>query len=169
MTSKPLLLAVVSSASLSVLAAMTACTSAKGESSCSAYVVPANTDLAAPVVSFKSDVVPILVNSCGVSSSCHGAQRPPVVGSRSSPLDSSVVYGHLVGTPSTELPSMSFVAAGDAAKSFLLHKVDGDQCLFDAQCEGGSCGVSMPEKLDKLMVTDRDTIRRWVSQGAANN
>ncbi len=159
--------AAVSLAALVVGAA--ACSSSTPSATCTAYAAPAGLDLTTPVVSFNTDVVPILVTSCGISSSCHSTNRPPVVGSRSSPIATATIYGHLVGIPSTALTTMSFVAPSDTAKSFLMHKVDGDQCLFDTQCEGETCGVRMPQNLDPISVANRDTIRRWIAQGAANN
>jgi hypothetical protein len=51
-----------------------------------------------------------------------------------------------------------------------MHKLDGDQCQFDSQCSGGSCLSLMPSGGSELLpVANRDLLRRWIAQGAANN
>jgi hypothetical protein len=69
---------------------------------------------------------------------------------------------------------MNFVKAGDPENSFLMLKLDGDQCLHDSQCVKGTCGGVMPLDNAKpfdnqLPVSERDTFRRWISQGAKQN
>ena len=58
------------------------------------------------------------------------------------------------------------VTPGDPDKSFLLHKLDGDLCVFDESCANGSCGAPMPENNPALPEDKRDAIRRWIAQGA---
>src|SRR4051794_12776428 len=96
-------------------------------STCSAYEVPAETSLAQPTVSFRGDVMPIFRQSCAFSS-CHGSatNHRVYLGSPSTEADPSKVRAGIVGVPATELSTMSYVAAGDPGKSFLLHKLDGD-------------------------------------------
>ena len=48
---------------------------------------------------------------------------------------------------------MPFVTAGDPSKSYLMHKMDGDQCAFDSSCTNGTCGVSMPQASPLLTMT----------------
>ena len=82
--------------------------------------------------------------------------------------DAAAVHRDIVGVPSRVLETMPLVTAGDPAKSFLMHKMDGDQCAFD--CGENSCGSLMPEDGSKpLPVLNRDTIRRWIAQGAQDN
>jgi hypothetical protein len=50
-----------------------------------------------------------------------------------------------------------------------MRKMDGSQCALDAQCAGGSCQSSMPKNEGLLDVTTRDTVRRWIVQGAKND
>jgi hypothetical protein len=141
---------------------------------CPPYVVPAGTDLTMPVVSFKNDVMKVFNTSCGLST-CHGSTTAPqgnlFLGAESAMRsDAAAVYAGLVGKASGELPSMPFVTAGDPSKSYLMHKLDGDQCQYDAQCSGGSCMALMPSGgTQPLPVATRDTIRRWIAQGAADD
>jgi len=152
------------------LASLAGCSSdpkpaADGGGACAEHVVAAGTDLATPVVSFATDVRPILQGSCGLSSSCHGGSRPPLVGRN---LDARTMRANLL-VKSTVLASMAYVAPGDAKNSLLQRKMDGDQCMLDAQCAGRSCGEAMPQGGGLLPVAERDTVRRWIAQGAADN
>ena len=137
------------------------------EKACQAFE-GAGTDLTKPTVSFRNEVVPIFHGSCGFTG-CHAAGRSPVLGTKASPLDPKVVRDSIVGQAAVALPTMSYVTAGDTSKSFLMHKMDGDQCLFDKECKGGSCGDSMPHRAKPLPAAERDIIRRWIAQGAADN
>ena len=58
---------------------------------------------------------------------------------------------------------------GDPTTSFLMHKLDGTQGAFDAQCTGGSCGSRMPAGGAALSVAIRDAIRAWIAAGAVND
>jgi hypothetical protein len=148
-----------------------ACSSPTSGASCETYVVPASFDPTKPTVSFTSDVLPIFEASCGLSTSCHGAQTGPRIflGSRSTPFDPMRVLGDVVGVPSSDLPAMNYVTAGDPSQSFLMHKMDGDQCMLTAKCANNDCGLSMPQNNDVLEVAKRDVVRRWIAQGAQNN
>jgi len=81
----------------------------------------------------------------------------------------------LVGVKSTEDLSMNLVTAGDPSQSFLMHKIDDDQCTLISECMTGpsfrsNCGVFMPYQYpDILDLATRDVIRRWIKQGARNN
>jgi hypothetical protein len=145
-----------------------------GKGSCSAYVVPGGTDLSMPLVSFHDDIMKLFNNSCGAST-CHGTKTLPMGGlflGQESAMrsDAAEVWAGLVGPRSQELPTMAYVTPGDPSMSYLMHKLDGDQCQFDAQCGTGSCGDVMPQDNDQaLPVGNRDTVRRWIAQGARNN
>jgi hypothetical protein len=149
---------------------------------CCAYTVPASTDLTS-ATSFQNDVLPILLNSCSFSG-CHnmpsdmGALGSPTVflGSKTIPSANSGVVADIVGVASTELPSMQFVKPGDPENSYLMHKADGDQCLFTAMCPAlpsslglPPCGDTMPMGQALIDVAPRDTIRRWIAEGAMDN
>lgn len=137
---------------------------------CAPYATPAGFDLTTPKVSFKGDVLPIFEVSCGLSSSCHGTPNGPreFLGSKTVTSDPTTILAGIVGVASADLPAMSFVKAGDDQNSFLMHKIDGDECTLNAQC-GGNCGVSMPQDSPLLPVASRDVVRRWIAQGALNN
>jgi hypothetical protein len=126
-----------------------------------------------PAVSFKNDVLPILTFSCTFKA-CHGTmsgpnngiylgEHPPMTTANPSAIVTALLK------PSGELPSMPYVTPNDPGKSFLMHKMDGDQCTLDMQCAGGSCGSSMPTGSPLLEVDKRDTVRRWIAQGAKDN
>jgi hypothetical protein len=150
------------------------CSSSDPGPSCTAYSVPARTDLTKPTVSFKSDVVPVFVQSCAFSPPCHGAtsgdNQGVYLGVKTGDPKAALIYAGLVGKPSNELAAMPYVTPGDPSKSYVMHKMDGDQCTLDAQCTGGSCGQSMPQSSSAILpATSRDVVRRWIAQGAPNN
>ena len=153
-----------------------------GAGGCQPYVSTAN--LASPVVSFGGDVVPIFRRSCSVGGdSCHGdpsvtAEQRPFLGYADSDGGTSslaAIHDAIVGVTSGEDLLMSYVAAGDPAHSFLMHKLDDDQCTLISQCMAGAsfrpnCGVFMPYQFpDILDAATRDTVRRWIFQGAQTN
>ncbi|MEZ4257846.1 MAG: hypothetical protein R3B36_02180 [Polyangiaceae bacterium] len=152
---------------LSTLAAGdVACTSDGGGPQCAAYVVPAGTDLTQPATQLRRDVLPILNRSCAFSS-CHGS---------ASGRNQGVFLGNDAARVRLEMSavtqhnkSATYVVPGDPSKSFLMHKIDGDQCTLDSACEKGSCGDSMPLGNPLLPVSDRDVIRRWIAQGAKDD
>ncbi len=138
---------------------------------CSAYEVPSSTDLTAPTVSFRNDVTPLFNASCGAAT-CHGSATSARVflgSNTASTGDPSAIRTGLVGVNSSALPTMPFVTAGDPKTSFLQHKIDGDLCTLAPQCTDGDCGSTMPEGKPLIAVSDRDTIRRWIAQGAVDN
>ena len=149
-----------------------------------AYVSAA--DLHAPTVSLVRDVMPILEKSCAAGgATCHG--DPSVVSDRvprpflgydgapDAGADVAEVRGGLVNVKSREDLSMDLVAPGDPARSFLMHKVDGDQCTLMAECAIGNsirpnCGAFMPYQAPTVLdVQTRDTLRGWIAQGAGDN
>lgn len=149
---------------------------------CPPYVSDAA--LATPTVSLAGDVIPIFERSCDTGGgTCHG--DPSVVTSfrqflgyadgGGGQMTTQLVLGGLVGVKSTEDLSMNLVTAGDPAQSFLMHKMDGDQCTLVSQCMMGNsfrpnCGVFMPYQAPTLLdVPTRDTVRRWIAQGAKDN
>ncbi len=136
---------------------------------CAAYEVPPSTDLTTPAISFRGDVTPIFRVSCGFTT-CHGSPTSTRVflGSDAT-SDASVIRHGLVGVNSNALPTMPLVTAGDPKTSFLQHKIDGDICALAAQCTDADCGSTMPEGKPLITVSDRDTIRRWIAQGAGDN
>lgn len=139
---------------------------------CTPFVSPPASQLMTPAVSFTSDVMPVFTHSCS-SSSCHGVTDSPkgnlFLGAElAHGSDSAQVYGALVGQMSAQM-QMAFVAPGEPAMSYLIHKVDGDQCQFTAQCVANDCGKTMPYDTGALDQATRDTLRRWIAQGAQQN
>ena len=145
--------------------------------SCRPFVSSA--DLSAPV-SFANTVMPIFQHSCALGgSSCHGA--PSVTASGRPYLGSAeggtiaaaaVVLQQIVAVLSTEDTTMKLVAPSDPANSFLMHKVDGDQCTLAAACANSAfrdCGQQMPWNSGTIEATSADAIRAWIAQGAQNN
>jgi hypothetical protein len=136
-------------------------------------------DLTAPEVSFATDVLPIIQPSCAIAgSTCHGTpdvattQARPYLGSYDGGTDAAAVVTGLVGVTSNEDPTMPEVTMGDPETSFLMHKLDGDQCQFDCKAsktQYTDCGQQMPYSSPPLDESQRDTIRRWIAQGAKNN
>ena len=141
---------------------------------CTAYAPPAGFDATMPAVSFKMNVMGLFANSCSFSS-CHGAPSSskgglflgaPTAGGADAPM----VHKNLVGVAAGSIPSMPFVTAKDPTKSYLMHKMDGDQCTLEAMCKKPEgCEGSMPQGSDVLPVASRDIVRRWIAQGALDN
>ncbi len=130
---------------------------------CEPHVVPAGTNLMAPAVTFAADVLPVLVHSC-TSASCHGGASPQ----GELELGSAATYTNLVGPVAGELSTMPLVMPGHPDESYLMHKLDADQCTLASQCVSGDCKQAMPLN-NPLDAAARDTIRRWIAQGAQNN
>jgi hypothetical protein len=138
-------------------------------------------DLTTPSVSFAADIVPIFQPSCAIAgSTCHGTtdvattQMRPYLGNFDGGTDASAVVQGLVGVTSNEDPTMVTVVAGDPGNSYLMHKLDGDQCTLASACASSKtqytdCGLQMPYSSPPLDEPTRDIIRRWIAQGAKNN
>lgn len=138
--------------------------------------------LQSPTVSFKTDVQPIF-NSCGTAgATCHGSQTnmPEMtglifLGEPDGGAPGTTVLNGIVGQMSPENPQMDIIKAGDPENSYLMHKLDGDQCVYASNCDNthnptfAKCGVQMPFSGPYLTEDQRDSIRRWIAQGAQNN
>jgi hypothetical protein len=169
------------------IAGLTGCSSpatgGTGAGGCAAYVSTADLSKA---VSFKGEVAPIFQASCATGGmSCHAAGSNPTpmqlfLGGPA--MTPEMVRSRIVGQASGENPRMSLVAAGDPAASFLMHKMDNDQCTLAADCKVSvyataypNCGALMPQPVppattsDVLPPAQRDTVRAWIKQGAQNN
>ena len=138
---------------------------------CALYEVPTGTDLTAPTVSFKTDVMPVLTAHCS-SSICHGisdgATGDLFLGAElQHGADAATVYTNLAAT-SAQNTKMPYVKPADLANSYLMHKLDADQCMLSQMCTAGDCQHAMPFD-GMLPVETRDIVRRWIAQGAPNN
>jgi hypothetical protein len=159
---------------------------------CTPGVTPAYTscvngsDLMTPTVSFAQSVQPLFNMSCSLSTpgTCHALQNPGnttpwlvYLGAVTGTVDAGAVLSGLVGKPAAEDPSMDLIKAGDPENSYLMHKLDYDQCQFSAACNAQlhvnpqfqACGQGMPYFSGILDTDTRDNIRRWIAQGAKNN
>ncbi len=99
-----------------------------------------------------------------VCAGCHGGQ-----GGLSGLGDCDTAHANLVNVASTELLTMDRVEPGDATNSWLMHKLDGTQGGFTAQCVGMFCGGQMPLGGPFLSMSTRDAIRTWITNGAVND
>jgi hypothetical protein len=143
-------------------------------------------DLQAPTVSFAQSVQPLFNSSCALSTpgTCHalqnaGTSTPWLVylGAVTGTVDAGAVITGLVGKPAAENPGMSLIKAGDPDNSYLMHKLDYDQCQYSTACNAQvavnpqfeACGQGMPYQSGILPETNRDDVRRWIAQGAKNN
>jgi hypothetical protein len=109
------------------------------------------------------------------------------------------VYDGIVSKPTIEVPTMNFVTPNDPANSYLMRKMDFALCDLADKCAAGNplfnkyngadqaypapngCGVVMPPDLyddagamqplvDSVgMPTQRETVKRWIAQGAMFN
>ena len=89
-------------------------------------------------------------------------------------LQTSTLDGSMVGNP-----DMSIIKASDPANSFMMYKLDGAFPMPDNTMEvtcstltcasATSCGQAMPAGGPAIGLTDRNTIRSWIAQGAKND
>jgi hypothetical protein len=166
--------ALVASALALVLVAPGCSSETGGDDTCHDYSAFNGT---APTVGFQADVLPIFRNSCGLSAACHGAEAAPAGQPYLGPPTSmgaitmaqlDAIFAQNVGATSTKATGMKIVEANSPQKSFLMHKMDNTLMCADVACEAG-CGSSMPLANPVLSEADRDTVRRWIAQGAKND
>ena len=90
-------------------------------------------------------------------------------------VDAAQVLAAIVGQASPEDPSLDIIKGGDPGGSYLMHKLDDDQCQFAKECNAtnnmvfANCGYGMPYESPILDPAFRDSVRRWIAQGAKNN
>ncbi|WP_437677309.1 hypothetical protein [Sorangium sp. So ce131] len=134
-------------------------------------------DGASPEVSFRADVLPVFQRACAFSATCHGAEAGsagfaylgPGVGTEATDEQIAAIGSQNVGVASRAPSGMPRIAAGDPANSFLMHKVDRTLTCPDLECAPDRCEAPMPFGGDILPAAERDTIRRWIAQGAELN
>ena len=135
-----------------------------------------------PAVSFQADVLPVMRRGCGLSSVCHGAASgsaadlylgPKLSDPEPDATARQQIVSAMVGVASKTAPSMSLVASGDPAQSFMMLKMDGCQdsagltCTAQPGATGTSAGGdSMPQASPILSADERNLFRRWIAQGA---
>jgi hypothetical protein len=121
-------------------------------------------DGSSPATGFAA-VAPIFQNSCGLSTGCHGTApgtaTQPYIGS-----DPAALRADNIEIDSQKEPGLKRVKAGDPANSFLMIKVDGTlECDILTCADDQSCGGTMPPQTP-LGDDQKNTIRRWIAQGA---
>jgi hypothetical protein len=139
---------------------------------------------AAPAsATFHATVLPIFRGSCGLSeTSCHGSQLSSKADLYLGPKPSEpepdaaargAIIAGLVNRPSKIAPSINLVTPGAPEQSFLISKLDGTHDSAGLACipllgadPEQPCGDSMPQGAGLLCKGRRDTVRRWVAQGA---
>ena len=87
-----------------------------------------------------------------ICTTCHAGAGAPQ-GLR---LDSANSYNLLVGIPSTEVPSIQRVKAGDPDNSYIVQKLEGHAAV----------GARMPFGLPPLSTEQIAAIRQWITDGA---
>lgn len=115
---------------------------------------------AAPV-SFANDIQPIFTGNCAFSG-CHGTTDTQPIG-KPQELAAGQAYDNIVNVSSFELPSMDRIEPGQPDNSYLVHKIQG------SHLDVGGSGSRMPLGRDPLTQDVINLVRRWVSEGAANN
>ena len=103
--------------------------------------------------SFANDIQEIFNRRGCSGSSCHGSAQ-----SAGLDLRTGNAYGSLVGVTATQ-SSLKRVEAGDAAASYVVVKVEGNQ----------TTGGQMPLGGQPLDATDLQNIKNWINQSAKNN
>jgi len=87
-----------------------------------------------------------------VCTGCHAGASAP----RGLRLDAANSYAMLVGVNSGGVPALKRVAPGDAANSYLIHKLEGHQAV----------GARMPLGGPYLDAQTIGLIRQWITNGA---
>lgn len=128
-----------------VLALVVACGADRGSPDAS---IQTACQTAGAVVSFKSDVVPLIGHCSGEL--CHGSLAPL-----------TWPRAQLVNVPATDCPDdRVIVKPGDPANSYLIDKLTGvNMCS----------GVRMPKLRLPLSEADVAKIAAWICQGALDN
>lgn len=126
-------------------------------------------------VSFKTDVMMILTNSCSKEGACHslesGPEGQPYFGPASgtaTSMDRGKILSQSKGIAAKKA-NMLLIDPEHPAKSFWMHKIDHTLGCPDVECAAGGCGEKMPKGAPMLEQKDRDTVRRWIAQGAEDN
>jgi hypothetical protein len=115
-------------------------------------------------ISFEKNVMPILANNCALAA-CHGSKESNL--GIFITADKKQVFDELQkSSPSFGKGALKFVVAGSSSKSFVMRKMDGDHNKL-TECSNG-CGKEMPPDTI-LSAGKRETVRRWIDQGAKDN
>jgi len=106
-------------------------------------------------VSFSADIQPIFTINCATSPGCHLG----VLGASGLDLKAGTSYMSLVNMMSLQAAPDSLVAAGSAARSYLIAKLEGNQVPLTSPMP-----IGLP-----LNPADIQKIRDWIDDGARDN
>ena len=123
-------------------------------------------DARRPYPSFRDDVVPLVQESCSLTA-CHASKESNL--GIFLAYDSAQIYAEFKKKSPTS--GQPFVVAGDAKKSYLMVKLEGNPADFAASCAASAyptCGVTMPPD-DPLPAAKLDTFRKWITEGAKDD
>lgn len=116
-----------------------------------------------PYPSFKSDVVPIIQQSCALTA-CHASKESNL--GIFLAYDPVQLYGELKKTSPTA--GVPFVVAGDPTTSYLVLKLEGKQDTLAAKCPSMKCGNVMPPD-DPLPAAKIKVFTDWIMAGAKDD
>ncbi len=128
-----------------------------GLGGCPAQEVPEPNEPSDETVSFSQQIQPIFTAHCV---DCHRDGGLGAASGIAMRLTTGAAYDSLVGRPSSQNPSLTLVAAGDADGSLLWLKVSSSS---------PPVGSRMPLLGGALSSTQLGLIRDWINQGALNN
>lgn len=114
------------------------------------------TPIATP--SFRTDIAPILAETCASSGACHGGSSPQL----GMNLGLGLAYANLVNVPSQTIPGMMRVRPGLPDSSFMFRVLSQDQGYRLGFYRMPLTEVPMPQPVV-------ETIRNWILQGADDN
>ena len=91
-----------------------------------------------------------------ICTQCHAGAAAPLGLS----LEAGASFDNLVGVPSSEVPALLRVQAGNPDASYLVRKIEGSPDIV---------GDRMPLGLTPLTTEERTAIRGWIAAGAPKN
>jgi hypothetical protein len=156
--------------SLALVALVSACSStseptlgSSGSSTKDGGSSGAAADARNPYPSFKSDVVPIIQQSCSLTA-CHASKESNL--GILLQYDTMQLYAELQKTsPTAHTP---FVVAGDPSTSYLILKLEAKQAMLAAKCPSMDCGNVMPPDAP-LPAAKIKVFTDWIMAGAKND
>lgn len=105
--------------------------------------------------SFANDIQPIFTGKCATSG-CHDA----ATASSGLNLTAGAARTNIVNVNSVEVPSLMRAHPSDAANSYLVMKIEGQQAV----------GTRMPQPPRAALSADEiQNIKNWINQGAKDN
>ena len=119
-------------------------------------VTVANTVAASTLTQLQTSIFTPICSGCHNGTAGAGNGLPGI-----QDLRAGSTFAAVVGVNSIEVPALKRVAAGDAANSYLIQKLEGTQ--------GAGNGARMPFGGPYLDQATIDQVKSWITAGAANN